>query len=132
MAEPGNFYRAPVSAGELVNRISILRIKQQRINDEDKLLNVERELAALEMAGSGLLTNPALQPLIEELQGMNEALWEIEDALRECEQVHDFSEYFIRLARSVYITKDERTLVKHQINMISASTIVEEKNYAAH
>jgi len=132
MAEPGNFYRAPVSAGELVNRISILRIKQQRINDEDKLLNVERELAALEMVGSGLLTNPALQPLIEELQGMNEALWEIEDALRECEQVHDFSEYFIRLARSVYITKDERTLVKHQINMISASTIVEEKNYAAH
>jgi len=132
MAEPGNFYRAPVPAGELVDRISILRIKQQRMDDKDSLLNVELELAALELTGSVLLTNPALQPLLEELQGMNEALWEIEEALRECEQVHDFSEYFIRLARSAYITRDERASVKRQINFLAGPASQEEKNYAAH
>lgn len=122
---------APVSVGELLDKMSILEIKSERIKDDAKLANVRRELEVLEKtwADSGL-DRPELRPLRMELKTINEALWEIEDFIRIKEAEGDFDPQFIELARSVYFTNDKRAAVKRRINEIVGSELVEEKSYA--
>lgn len=121
---------APVSPGELLDKISILEIKSERIADADKRANVERELDLL----TGLWHATSLETADvtakrTELKRINETLWEIEDALRECERGGDFSERFVELARAVYRTNDRRAEIKREINQLLGSNIVEEKSY---
>jgi DNA-binding GntR family transcriptional regulator len=122
---------APVSVGELLDKMAILQIKSERISDEAKLANVRRELEVLgaTWVASGL-DRPELEPLKAALKKINEALWEIEDLIRIKESEGDFDRQFIELARSVYITNDKRAAVKRQINEAVGSELVEEKSYA--
>lgn len=123
--------RVEVAPGELIDKITILRIKTERIDDPAKLKNVRTELEALERARdeAGRPTKE-LDALEAELQRVNEALWEIEDDIRGCERRKDFGPKFIELARAVYQTNDRRCAVKRQINELIGSKIVEEKSYA--
>lgn len=118
---------APVSWGELIDKISILEIKAARIRDAAKLANVRRELAALAAVRDAHGTAP--EPLARALRRTNEELWDIEDRIRECEERGDFGPIFIDLARSVYKTNDRRALLKRQINDAMGSELVEEKSY---
>ncbi len=120
----------PVSYGELLDKIAILQIKAERIVDPAKLANVRHELVTLE---AGWAAHPAsgqdVAALRARLKAVNERLWEIEDAIRVCEQRRDFGEDFIRLARAVYFENDERAQVKREINLALGSQLVEEKSY---
>jgi len=119
-----------IGAGELMDRATILAIKNERIADPAKLANVRRELLALEPARSSLLSAfPALGALEAELKAINETLWDIEDAIRRCEAQSDFGPRFVALARAVYKTNDRRAEVKKKINLLSGARIVEEKSY---
>jgi len=122
---------APVSVGELLDKMAILEIKSERIKDDAKLANVRKELAVLEQTWreSGL-DREELAPMRAELKTINEALWEIEDFIRIKEAEGDFDEQFIELARSVYFTNDKRAAVKRRINEAVGSELVEEKSYA--
>jgi hypothetical protein len=121
---------APVSWGELIDKITILEIKARRIADPAKRANVARELAALVAARDvGGALPPAIAPLADELRAVNEALWEIEDAIRDCEAAGDFSAKFVDLARRVYKTNDRRAALKRGINAALGSDLVEEKSY---
>lgn len=121
---------APISLGELADKITILEIKSERIQDEKKLRNVRSELSSLcEIFSSLKDIPPGLGELKDELRTINEMLWDIEDRIRGCELRKEFGEAFIELARSVYITNDWRASVKRQINEIGRSGIVEEKSY---
>ncbi|GGL54637.1 DUF6165 family protein [Wenxinia marina] len=120
----------PVSAGELIDKITILRIKSERIADEAKLANVRRELSVLQAVADKLPDTPDLPVLEDELMGINTRLWVIEDDIRECEARGDFGPDFIALARAVYRTNDRRADAKRRINELLGSTIVEEKSYA--
>ncbi len=118
-----------VSAGELIDKITILRIKSGRFSDPQKLRSVQTELAALENTlESQELTVPSA--LFAELQATNEKLWEIEDQIRVCERNEDFGERFVELARAVYRTNDERSRLKAEINRECRSRLHEEKDYA--
>jgi len=120
---------APVSAGELVDKITILRVKAERI-DASKVDNVRKELALLEaVAARELPASDALEALSAELTAINAALWDIEDGKRDCERRGDFGPQFVALARSVYIENDRRAAVKRAINLAVGSEIVEEKSY---
>jgi hypothetical protein len=120
-----------VGAGELMDRATILAIKNERIADPAKRANVARESLALEPARSNLLRSfPALGALEAELKGINETLWDIEDAIRRCEAQADFGPRFIELARAVYKNNDRRAEVKKKINLLSGARVVEEKSYA--
>jgi hypothetical protein len=122
--------QAPVSVGELIDKLTILEIKRERIGDAAKLANVERERAALAAARASLaLPDGKLDPLAAELKRVNEALWEIEDEIRDCERKSDFGPRFVELARSVYRNNDRRAAIKGEINRLSGSAIVEEKSY---
>ena len=122
----------PVSAGELVDKITILRVKAERIAP-DKQANVRRELAALEaVAAEQLAPSPELTALAAELQSVNAALWDIEEGKREGERRGDFGQGFVELARAVYRENDRRAAVKRRINDLLGSEIVEEKSYAAY
>lgn len=118
----------PVSPGELLDKITILRIKSQRMTDPAKLANVRHELALLEdtWAGSG---GAGVDAEIEALTRVNARLWDIEDRIREQERAQDFGQAFIDLARSVYVENDERAAIKKRINTRLGSRIVEEKSY---
>jgi Flp pilus assembly protein TadD len=121
----------PSSIGELIDKITILEIKSRRISDGDKLRNVRRELELLEESlRSARLDHPDLGSLKAGLATVNEHLWDIEDEIRVCEKHEDFSERFIALARSVYLTNDRRAAIKRDINRLFNSAIVEEKCYA--
>jgi len=122
---------APVSVGELLDKMAILEIKSERIKDDAKLANVRKELAVLEQTWreSGL-DREELAPMRAELKTINEALWEIEDFIRIKEAEGDFDQQFIELARSVYFTNDKRAAVKRRINEAVGSELVEEKSYA--
>jgi hypothetical protein len=121
---------APVSAGELIDKITILRVKAMRIGDPAKEANVQLELALLEAtAARELPTSPELEGLIAELTEINAALWDIEDGKRDCERRQDFGPKFVELARRVYIDNDRRAAVKRAINTLVGSEIVEEKSY---
>jgi hypothetical protein len=121
---------APVSFGELLDKIAILQIKSERMSDPVKIANVRKELDAL---SSTWLQHPAAQKEIPELRAglkaVNERLWEIEDDIRACEQKQQFDAEFIRLARAVYFENDERARIKKEINLALGSAYVEEKSY---
>ena len=120
---------APISAGELIDKITILRIKAQRIA-ADKRDNVRRELDLLEALAARELAGIDLDALTAELTAINAGLWDIEDGKRDCERRGDFGPAFVALARSVYIENDRRAAVKRRINDAAGSEIVEEKSYA--
>jgi hypothetical protein len=125
--------KVPVSAGELLDKVTILRIKSQRISDPAKLENVRVELAALEELWQSSPYGAAdVAADIEALQRVNERLWVIEDDIREQERRKDFGAEFVRLARAVYFENDERAAIKRRINLKLGSRIVEEKSYAAY
>ena len=120
----------PVSWGELLDKITILDIKNQRIGDADKLANVRRELEALNAAAADHGPFPAgAGALIEELKAINEQLWDIEDRLRDCERDKDFGDRFVQLARGVYHSNDRRAELKKRLNALLGSELVEEKSY---
>jgi hypothetical protein len=122
---------APVSLGELLDKITILEIKLARLEDAAKRANVRAELEALQAVDAKLTYDrDALGMLIEALKRCNEALWDIEDAKRGCERAQDFGADFIWLARQVYLLNDERAGFKRQINALGGSRLVEEKSYA--
>jgi len=121
---------APISAGELIDKITILRVKAQRIGDPAKEANVRKELALLEAtAAAELVASAELDALTADLQAVNAALWDIEDGKRDCERRQDFGPAFVALARRVYIDNDRRAALKRSINAVAGSEIVEEKSY---
>ena len=120
----------PVSAGELLDKITILRIKSQRIRDADKLANVRLELELLQRTWATLGGATATVAADEQaLQAVNEQLWDIEDRIRDKEAARSFDQDFIELARAVYHRNDERAAIKKRINVALGSRIVEEKSY---
>jgi len=121
---------APISAGELVDKITILRVKAARIGDAAKEANVRKELGMLEaLAAEALPQTDEIARLTAELAEVNGALWDIEDGKRDCERRQDFGEKFVALARSVYVENDRRAAIKRAINEAAGSDIVEEKSY---
>jgi hypothetical protein len=123
--------KVPVSPGELLDKVTILRIKSQRMTDPAKLKNVRIELAALEHTWrSSPYAQVDIAADIEALQNVNERLWVIEDDIRNQERAKDFGAEFVRLARAVYFENDERAAIKRRINLRLGSGIVEEKSYA--
>ncbi|WP_018948059.1 DUF6165 family protein [Thioalkalivibrio sp. ALMg11] len=120
----------PVSFGEVLDKITILEIKSERIDDPAKLENIRRELDELNRVWNNTLSDPGrVSEQRRALKAINEELWEIEDAIREQEAAGDFGERFIELARSVYITNDKRAAVKKEVNLTLGSSLVEEKSY---
>ena len=120
----------PVSVGEIMDKITILEIKAERILDAEKLANVTAELDTLcPLITHDALNTASIKALVAELKDINEALWDIEDDIREREYAKDFGEAFIALARAVYVTNDKRAEVKKQINLATGSTLIEEKSY---
>ena len=120
----------PVSVGEIMDKITILEIKAERIMDAEKLANVTAELDTLRpLVTHDALNTASIKALVAELKDINEALWDIEDDIREREYAKDFGEAFIALARAVYVTNDKRAEVKKQINLATGSTLIEEKSY---
>jgi hypothetical protein len=118
----------PVSVGELLDKVTILRIKQKRIQDPHKLNNVQKELnALLSVCHDAALSLES--PILAELESTNERLWDIEDDIRECERQKNFDENFIALARAVYITNDRRFALKSALNNAYGSQLREEKSY---
>jgi hypothetical protein len=123
----------PASAGEVIDKLTILEIKLARIGDAAKRANVATEHAALSAAWRAAVPDEApIATLIAGLREVNEALWDIEDEIREQERRSDFGAEFVRLARAVYRTNDRRAELKKQINLKLGSALVEEKSYAAY
>lgn len=122
--------RIPVAPGELIDKITILEIKSRRIADEAKLHNVRHELELLNEVWNAIPDVARdIGPLRSQLAGINEKLWQLEDDIRELESRGDFGEHFVNLARSVYLTNDERVAIKREINTRLHSDIMEEKSY---
>ncbi len=120
----------PLSVGEVLDKISILEIKSERISDKAKLVNIHTELEALRPLVAGEpFTSDDITALFAELKAINESLWVIEDDIREQEGKGDFGPRFIELARAVYVTNDQRADVKKRINLATGSDLVEEKSY---
>jgi uncharacterized protein DUF6165 len=121
---------APVSFGELLDKISILQIKSERMRDAAKLANVRNELSALEKIW---MAHPAaggdIVELRAQLKAVNERLWVIEDDIRVMEKAQQFDDAFIQLARRVYFENDQRARIKKDINLALGSAYVEEKSY---
>lgn len=123
---------APISLGELIDKITILEIKAVNISDAGKLKNVNHELNVLNAKVDQLLDAAGkikLAPLQQSLKDINQELWVIEDDIRDCEYAKDFSDKFIQLARAVYVTNDKRAKVKKDINLAFGSELIEEKSY---
>lgn len=120
----------PISPGELLDKITILEIKSARISASNKLANINRELGMLNQVWNDAVNeDEALQQMRAEIKSINEALWDIEDDIRDEEREKRFGERFVELARSVYVTNDQRADVKKRINLHLKSDIVEEKSY---
>lgn len=119
----------PVSPGELLDKITILRIKVARIQDADKLANVKLELALLEATWRDGGGGQDVAPDERALQDVNERLWDIEDRIRDKEAKQSFDRDFIELARAVYLANDERAAIKKRINTQLGSRLIEEKSY---
>lgn len=118
-----------ISTGELLDKLSILYIKRKFISDPEKIQNVQKEIDVLEPLSLGFLSVPEVKLLFESLEHTNLHLWEIEDSIRDKERSKEFDQDFIRLARSVYFTNDERSKIKKEINQLTESELVEEKSY---
>ena len=120
----------PISWGDLVDKITILEIKMDRIHDEKKRENIDKELQALKIVfDQGCKSPEKIKQVKAKLRAVNEQLWDIEDDIRKCEKEKDFSQRFIDLARSVYMTNDRRAALKREINIILKSKLIEEKSY---
>jgi hypothetical protein len=129
MTDP--FIQVPLAPGELVDKITILEIKTERIEDPAKLVNVRRELDILRAvhADHRVGTEETIR-LGDRLKNVNERLWDLEDQIRDLERRGDFGPGFVEAARSIYRTNDERAALKRDINLHLGSAIVEEKSYA--
>ena len=120
----------PVSPGEVLDKITILEIKSERMSDSEKVANVKIELALLQKTwAESVSQDSVINDLHAQLKEINEALWEIEDDIRDKERAREFDERFIELARSVYVTNDRRSRIKKDLNLHLGSEIVEEKSY---
>ncbi|MBB5721115.1 hypothetical protein FHS72_000722 [Loktanella ponticola] len=120
----------PIAAGELIDKLTILQIKSERIKDATKLANVRHELEVLQgVADAALPQSQSLHQLQTKLYSINADLWVIEDDIRAFEGRGDFGVGFVALARAVYVTNDERAAIKKEINLLLGSAIVEEKSY---
>ena len=125
--------RIEISWGELIDKITILEIKEQRLKSPDAVANVRRELKVLLSAVEGVFAvQSTLATLKHDLRSVNEALWQIEDKIRAKEASKSFDQEFIELARSVYQQNDKRASLKRQINKILNSELVEEKQYSSY
>ena len=121
------------SPGEFLDKLTILEIKSERMTDAAKLANVCRELDLLRATwAASPLAARDVSVLVGELKQVNEALWEIEDRIREHEAAKRFDAGFIELARSVYITNDRRAAIKRELNVALGSQLIEEKSYKAY
>lgn len=117
-----------VSNGEIIDKLTILTIKLANIQEEQKLGNIRKEFDVMYNAAKEIgidETNDLYQQMLE----INSKLWDIEDKIRDCECRKDFGEEFVKLARSVYITNDERSKIKREINLRTGSSLIEEKSY---
>ena len=119
----------PISLGELVDKVSILIIKQKNIYDKKKLNHVTKELDVLKKTLAQYVEQEEIQTYLDKLNDINSKLWKIEDDIRECEKDKKFDQTFIELARSVYYTNDQRANVKSDINNNFGSELVEVKSY---
>ena len=120
----------PIAFGELIDKITILEIKSERIRDPKKAANIRNELDLLTQARARIqIAEDLTGPLKLELKRINAMLWDIEDRIRDCERDKNFGPEFIELARSVYRTNDRSAEIKRQINELAGSAIVEEKSY---
>jgi hypothetical protein len=123
----------PVAPGELLDKITILRIKVARIEDPGKRANAATELAMLEAVQTrDVEPSDRLNGLEADLKAVNEALWDIEDSIRDHERARNFGKGFVELARAVYHQNDRRAALKREINLLLGSDIVEEKSYASY
>ena len=123
---------AEISVGELFDKITILKIKTKKIGDEQKLKNIYNELNTLkeQVTKIDFSDKGSLEDKIAKLQSINEELWDIENIKRECEANKDFGEKFIKISRDVHFKNDIRAQIKKEINLLSNSIIVEEKEYS--
>ncbi len=122
--------KVPVSFGEVLDKITILEIKSERIADPEKVKNVRLELDELSGTWNGAVQDQAaIADLRKQLKSVNEELWEIEDDIRDQEAAQDFGPRFIELARAVYVTNDKRAAIKKEVNLALGSRFVEEKSY---
>jgi len=120
----------PISVGELIDKLSILKIKTLRIKNEDKLFYIHKEYNILYKLTEIYLQNKNVEQLYEELLNINSELWDIEDRIRELEKIKSFDKEFVETARKVYMTNDKRFEIKNKINLITESEIQEVKGYA--
>ncbi len=120
----------PVSPGEVIDKLTILELKSERIADPARLANVRHELSVLARVAAVLPGGADLAALRAELAAINATLWRIEDDIRLSEARRDFGPDFVALARSVYRTNDQRAEVKRRINLLLGSALIEEKSYA--
>ncbi|MDL0433328.1 DUF6165 family protein [Marinobacter sp. TBZ242] len=122
--------KVPVSFGEVLDKITILEIKSERIADPEKVKNVRLELDELSATwDEAVQDQAAIADLRKQLKAVNEELWEIEDDIRDQEAAQDFGPRFIELARAVYVTNDKRAAIKKDVNLALGSRFVEEKSY---
>jgi len=129
MAENKIIVNAPISVGELMDKISILKIKKKNITDEKKLLFINEELQLLSSTLNAVVQDNKINEFLDKLIEVNSKLWKIEDDIRLCERNKKFNQHFIDLARAVYITNDKRADIKLAINNHFGSTLVEVKSY---
>ena len=129
MAENKIIVNAPISVGELMDKISILKIKKKNITDEKKLLFIDEELQLLSSTLNAVVQDNKINEFLDKLIEVNSKLWKIEDDIRLCERNKKFNQHFIDLAREVYITNDKRADIKLAINNRFGSTLVEVKSY---
>jgi hypothetical protein len=121
---------APISVGELIDKITILRIKSEQITDSAKLKNIAQELELLTELKTNLnINSDNIDTLEQQLYEVNQELWVIEDTKRQCEREQNFGPGFVYVARQVYLKNDLRAAIKRGINQLSGSNIVEEKSY---
>ena len=130
MAENKIIVNAPISVGELMDKISILKIKKKNITDEKKLLFINEELQLLASTLNAVVQDNKINEFLDKLIEVNSKLWKIEDDIRLCERNKKFNQHFIDLAREVYITNDKRADIKLAINNHFGSTLIEVKSYA--
>jgi len=125
--------KVQISWGELIDKITILEIKVQRLNSKTASENVRRELRSLDSLANHIIAERSdLEPLKQQLKSVNQALWDIEDKIRAKEAAKSFDQQFIDLARSVYVNNDRRGGLKRQINALLNSELVEEKQYTSY
>src|SRR5579863_2280163 len=122
----------PIATGELIDKITILEIKVERIADPTKIANVRVELALLcQRRDATLAPDTGLDVLVARLKAVNERLWDLEDQIRDCDRRQDFGPGFVTVARSIYRANDERAALKREINLATGSQLIEEKSYAS-